>query len=112
MEKNVEISILLDFYGSLLTITQRRAIREHYDEDQSFGEIGDRLGKSRQAVHDAVSKGVSALYDYEAKLGVMKRYLQFDEKADKLQNVVNKMDDKSKESLIKTIDEMKALWEE
>jgi uncharacterized protein len=111
MEKNVEISILIDFYGSLLTDTQRVAIREHYDEDQSFSEIGERMGKSRQAVHDAVTKGVSAIYDYEVKLGIMKRYLAFDKKMNDLQELVD--DDKQivKTHLQKNIDDLEKLWE-
>ena len=111
MEKNVEISILLDFYGALLTQTQRRAIREHYDEDQSFAEIGERLGKSRQAVHDAVSKGVSAIYEYEAKLGTMKRYLAFDKKIEKISNMVDMINDDKKEDVIKSIEDIKSIWE-
>lgn len=111
MEKNVEISILLDFYGSLLTKAQAFAIKEHYDEDQSFGEIASRLGKSRQSVHDAMRKGVSALYDYETKLGVMKRYLAFDKKVAKLQDELKTSDDVNKEKLQASLDELSKLWE-
>ena len=112
VEKNVEISILLDFYSPLLTKTQRLAIREHYDEDQSFGEIGERLGKSRQAVHDAVSKGVTALYAYEAKLGTMKRYLAFDKRINELQKIADGANNNLKQELQKAIEDMQKLWEE
>ena len=108
MEKNVEISILLDFYGQLLTDTQRVAIREHYDEDQSFAEIGDRMGTSRQAVHDAVKKGEIALYDYEKKLGTMKRYLAFDKNISELEG---KIKSSNKDEILKAISRLKSIWD-
>ncbi len=112
MEKNVEISILLDLYGPLLTDTQRQAISEHYDEDQSFSEIGQRLDKTRQAVHDAVSKGVSSLYEFEEKLGMMKRYLTFEEEIAVLQEIAEIQDASTWMKLKESIDKLRALWEE
>jgi predicted DNA-binding protein YlxM (UPF0122 family) len=111
LEKNVEISILLDFYGSLLTKGQVNAIKEHYDEDQSFGEIAERLGKSRQSVHDSVRKGVSALYNYEKKLGTMKRYLDFDKKVAKLQDKLQANNDVDISEIQAGLDELSKLWE-
>ncbi len=109
MEKNVEISILLDLYGMLLTDVQRKAIREHYDEDLSFAEIGDSIGKTRQAVHDAVKKGVLALSDYENKLGVMARYITFEKDIAKIKDMVNS--DKDKDMILKELDKLQNLME-
>ncbi len=110
MEKNVEISILLDLYGMLLTETQRKAIREHYDEDLSFAEIGDSIGKTRQAVHDAVKKGVSALYDYEEKLGVMARYIAFEKDIADIKDMVN--NNKDKDMILNKLDKLQNLMEQ
>ena len=109
LEKNVEITILLDLYGSLLTEVQRRAIREHNDEDLSFSEIAESLGKTRQAVHDAVKKGISALYAYEKKLGVMERYIAFEKDIAKVKEMV--ACDEKKEMILNELNKLQNLME-
>lgn len=63
-----EISILRDFYGSLLTKKQDDMLRMRYDEDLSFGEIAEVCNVSRQAVLDSINKGEKHLAEYEASL--------------------------------------------
>ena len=69
----VEIGQLLDIYGDLLTERQREFAMLHFCEDLSFGEIGKMAKVSRQAVYDAVRHAITALQDYEAKLGQIER---------------------------------------
>ena len=70
MAKNLEICSLLDFYGNMLTEKQLDIMDLYYNDDLSLGEIADRLGISRQGVHDAVKRGEEVLWDYEKKLGL------------------------------------------
>ena len=49
MEKNLNVSILLDFYGAMLTEKQREAVEYYYNDDLSLSEIADNQGISRQA---------------------------------------------------------------
>ena len=63
-----EISILRDFYGSLLTKKQDEMLRLRYDEDLSFGEIAEICEVSRQAVLDSLNKGEKHLAEYEENL--------------------------------------------
>ena len=74
VDRSVEACFLLDFYGSLLTERVRRLLSLHYEEDLSYGEIAEQTGTSRQAVHDGVSRGLSQLLAYEAKLGLAARF--------------------------------------
>lgn len=72
--KNVEASLLLDFYGSLLSERSLRLMDQHFNEDLSYGEIAELTGVTRQAVHDGVSKGLVQLAEYEARLGMIRRF--------------------------------------
>ncbi len=110
MEKNVEISILLDLYGMMLTKVQRQAIKEHYDEDLSFAEIAQSIGKTRQSVHDAVKKGEKALYEYEKKLKVMNRYIAFEKDIAQVRQMVEAGEDK--EMILKELGKLQNLMEE
>lgn len=61
---------LLDLYGPLLTDHQRKILHLAWELDWSYGEIAIREGVSRTAVYDVIRRMVSALDDYERKLGL------------------------------------------
>ena len=75
MEPRVETTYLLDFYGALLTPKRREMLRMRYEEDMSRSEIGAQMGISRQAVSDGMLAARKKLEEYEAKLGLVRRYL-------------------------------------
>ena len=79
MEKRVELNLLLDFYGALLTEHKQELLRLYVEEDMSLQEIADSLGISRQGVHDSISKSKAQLLDYENKLGLLKRFRELKE---------------------------------
>ena len=74
MEERVLISLLLDFYGPLLTEKQRMSLQLHHEDDMSLGEIAEELGVSRQAVHDNLQRARHILNDYESKLHLVAQY--------------------------------------
>ena len=74
MEKRVELNLLLDFYGALLTEHRREMLRLYVEEDMSLQEIADECGISRQGVYDSIKKSETQLTDYESKLGLLKRF--------------------------------------
>ena len=74
MEERVLISLLLDFYGPLLTDKQRMSLQLHHEDDMSLGEIAEELGVSRQAVHDNLQRERHILNDYESKLHLVAQY--------------------------------------
>ena len=75
LEKIIEISLLYDFYGQLLTIKQQEILRLYHEDNYSLSEIAEEFGISRQGVHDAVKKAEKALYEYESKLGLINKFL-------------------------------------
>ena len=81
MEQRVELNYLLDFYGPLLTEHRRELMRLYCEEDLSLAEIADQMEITRQGVSDAVNKAKRQLNDYEAKLGLVARYIALSEQA-------------------------------
>lgn len=69
----LEIVLLYDYYGDLLTERQKECFEMRYYQDLSLGEIGDELGISRQGVHDNLSRTEALLRNMEAKTGCVGR---------------------------------------
>ena len=69
-----ETSLLLDFYGALLSARQQEILGLYHEENYSLQEIAAEFGISRQAVHDAIRKAEKALQGYEEKLGLIRRF--------------------------------------
>lgn len=74
MEKDVTVSRLMDFYGSLITDKQAEALSLYYDMDLSLAEISEGMGITRQGVRDLIQKGEAHLRKYEQQLGMVKRF--------------------------------------
>ncbi len=71
--KNLDVVLLADFYGEMLTENQRKFIEYYYSDDLSLSEIAQNEGITRQGVRDAVKRAETQLYDMEKKLGFAKR---------------------------------------
>ena len=72
-QKNLEFSVLLDYYGAVLTDKQRAILTEYYDEDLSLAEIAENYGITRQGVRDAIKHWEATLTDMETRLGYARR---------------------------------------
>ena len=69
-------SLLLDFYGELLTLKQREYCDLHWNEDWSLAEIAQLGGLSRQGVWDILRRAEAALQGYEEKTGLVRRFME------------------------------------
>ena len=72
--KNLDISVLLDFYGDMLTEKQREVIGFYYNEDLSLSEIGEFEGITRQGVRDSIKRAEGQLLEYEERLHLAARF--------------------------------------
>lgn len=86
MEKKVALSLLLAFYGDLLTDTQREMARLHWEEDLTLAEIAGQFSVSRQSVHDTVSRTEKQLEGLEGKLRLCSRFRRTEEGLQKALN--------------------------
>ena len=72
----VEMLLLFDYYGDMLTERQRMCLDMRYNQDLSLAEIAEELCVSRQGVHDNIIRAEAHLQKMEAKTGCVRRYLQ------------------------------------
>lgn len=84
MEKIVEQGLLYDFYGELLTAHQRQVYEDAVYHDMSLAEIADIRGISRQGVHDLIRRCDKILEQYEAQLGLVKKFALIKEKVQRI----------------------------
>jgi predicted DNA-binding protein YlxM (UPF0122 family) len=92
MDKVYEISMLLDFYGQLITDRQYEILDLHYNSDYSLGEIAQLLNISRQGVYDNIKRGKSILTELEKKLGLVKRFSDQKSKAKEIMVLLEDID--------------------
>lgn len=69
----LELALLFDYYGDLLTQKQKTCFDLYYNQDLSLAEIAQEEGISRQGVHDSLARAESLLRNVEEKTGCMAR---------------------------------------
>ena len=72
----LEMTLLFDYYGSMLTDKQKLCFDMRYNQDLSLGEIGEMLGISRQAVCDNLTRTEALLRKMEENIGCVSRDLR------------------------------------
>jgi predicted DNA-binding protein YlxM (UPF0122 family) len=73
-DKTLHMTMLLDFYGELLTEKQRNFFEMYYNEDLSLAEMAELMGISRQGARDLIVRAEATLRETEEKIGLVKRY--------------------------------------
>ena len=94
MDRKVEISVLCQIYGKLLTEKQLNIMDNYYNLDLSLSEIAENEGITRQAVRDIIKKGENKLFEFEEKLGIMKKTMKQEEKVASILSELTKIQTK------------------
>ena len=71
----LEMTLLFDYYGDLLTERQKLCFDMRYNQDLSLSEIALELNVSRQGVYDNLSRAEALLKNMEEKTGCVSRDL-------------------------------------
>ena len=100
MEDRVEISLLMDCYGPLLTEKQKSIMELYYNEDLSLAEIAELNNTSRQAIHDLIKRCYKQFLAYESKLNLLEKSLGKEKKIIKFLDNINNKYSLSKEDYI------------
>lgn len=103
MEKNVKVSMLCQIYGKLLTEKQYNFLDDYYNKDFSLSEIAENYGITRQAARDNIVKGENKLFEYEEKLGIMKKTLNQEQQIVKILSELTKIQTKFSDEKIASI---------
>lgn len=89
IERVEYVSMLYDFYGSLLSDSQNEIMALYHEDNLSLSEIAEELGQTRQAVHYNLRKAEKALKSYEEKLGLVASYRENRLLAQKLFSIID-----------------------
>ena len=84
MAKNLEIALLFDFYGEMLTDKQRDVVELYYNDDLSLSEIAENEGITRQGVRDSIKRAETQLTEMEERLGLVRRFGEMREKLEEI----------------------------
>lgn len=72
MDKNIEITLIFDIYGKLLTNKQQDIFKEYYLYNLSLREIAQNKNISYQGVRDSIKTSENLLKSLEENIGMLK----------------------------------------
>ena len=99
MDKQDKLILLFDYYGDLLSDSQRNYFESYYFDNLSLSEIGENYNVSRNAVSKDLKLASEKLNNYEDKLKIISR-------DDKLRKLASKIEDNDlKEKIMNILDE-------
>ncbi len=102
MGKNLNIGMLLDFYGQLLTDKQQDAVDFYYNQDFSLAEIAEEMAISRQGARDLIKRAEKQLLDFEEALGLVARFSKISSDLETIEQTCRVIYDAAEDEKIKS----------
>jgi hypothetical protein len=87
LDEIVQLSILYDFYGELLSEHKKQLFEDYILNDLSLSEIAEERKISRQGVHDMIRRCSRELKDYESKLALVQKFQSAKEKLNTIKEI-------------------------
>ena len=78
------MSVLLDYYGQMLTEKQLEVAQLYYNEDLSLAEIAQFANITRQGVRDSIKRAEATLLEMEERMGLARKFRDYQEKIDQI----------------------------
>lgn len=89
--KDLRLIMLFDFYGELLTDTQKTMFDYYYNDDLSLSEIAENTGITRQGVRDSIKRAEETLLTYEKKLGLADKFRRIGQKSEEAESLLHSL---------------------
>jgi uncharacterized protein len=93
MDDIAHISLLLDYYGKLLTGRQQEMLDLYCNYDNSLCEIAQQFNITRQGVYDAIHTAKAQLEEYDDKLKLLEysnlKRKSCDKAVEKIKGIIN-----------------------
>ena len=112
MSKNLDMALLLDVYGDMLTEKQKDTLTLYYDEDLSLTEIAENTGITRQGVHKCIRSAEDYLIQLEDTLEYAAKSHTVNEILIKMKNIIEKSeqsDSKEMKELLSYVEEIEEI---
>ena len=90
-ENAVEVCLLFDFYGAMLTQRQQEIFDLYYNDDLSLSEISEQMQISRQAVRDSVTRSKNLMIGFEQRLGLVRRFQENSEAFQRIHTIASEL---------------------
>ena len=103
MEKIVEIAVLFDYYGKLLSDKQYNVVDQHCNEDLSLREIAEINGISKQGISDILSRAEKKLRFYEEELKLNSKFEKINKNLKEINQLIENSN-KDNSTLINILD--------
>ena len=103
MKSKIDLVMLLDFYGNLLSKLGKETVMDYAENDLSISEIAEKRGVSRQAIMDILKKQESKLTAFENKLQLVEKFNEIRNLLLDVLNSVKMFSNKQLEEKIKNI---------
>ena len=110
--KELDVSVLLDLYGSLLTEKQRNILSMYYNEDYSLTEIAENESISRQAVQDLLRRSHAKLTEWENALRLMERFRRTEQALERMEQLIPTLSAEAQAEITAAAAEIRTAWED
>ena len=94
LKSRLDINVLYDLYGGLLTDKQRKAFELHEMADCSLSEVADALKMSRQGAFELLQRAKRRLVEVEEIVGFKSTLSAFDKYKIDVERLLDQYDDK------------------
>lgn len=93
MEKIVEIAVLFDYYGKLLSDKQYDIVEQYCNDDLSLRELAELNGISKQGISDILNRSEKKLEFYERELKLVEKFENISNSLREINQIINSIED-------------------